>query len=183
MLQELAQLAELLLTALNAPTQLFASHAMLDIMQALLEFALHAPPPTLLHALPPPPLPVLLVSTTLVLQQHPSAVDASSLLEVLQSPTALNAAQITRMFALLAQLFGVMLLILPPHVPPFQLPVLLSPTATLALQVLPHALNATQDMHQILVAPHASPLELLPTAFSTLIAVASPAAYATQVSF
>jgi hypothetical protein len=156
LLQELAQLAELLLTALNAPTQLFASHAILGTMQALLEFALHAPPPsTLLHAPPPPPLPVLLVSPTLVLQQHLSALDA--LLElVLQSPTALNAAQITRVFAFLAQPLFLMLLVPPPHASPRPL----SSAASLVLQVMPHALYATQDWLQILPRlQHAPPLE------------------------
>jgi len=159
-------------------------------MQALLEFALHAPPPsTLLHAAAPPsPLPVLLVSTTLVLQQHPPALDASSLLQVLQSPTALDAAQITRMFALFAQLSGVMLLVLPPHAPPSQLPVR-SPTATVVHQVLPHALYATQVLLQMLpLLRHAQLLlQLLPTAFSTLGVQPLPfqlpsAPYATQVS-
>jgi len=160
LLQELAQLAELLLTALNAPTQLFASHAILDTIQALLESALHAPPPsTLLHAPPPPPLPVLLVSTTLVLHQQSPAVDASTLPQVLQSPTALNAAQITRIFALLAQLVMLLLPLLP-HVSPSQLPVV-SPAATLVLlQLLPHALHAQWEWLQMLPRlHHAPPLE------------------------
>jgi len=128
-------------------------------MQALLESALHAPPPsTLLHAAAPPsPLPVLLVSTTLVLQQSP-ALDASPLLEVLQSPTALHAAQITRIFALLAQLVLVILLALPPYAPLRPL----SPAVTGVHQVLPHAINATQHWLQLLfllLLQHAQPLE------------------------
>jgi hypothetical protein len=113
-----------------APTQLFASYALLDTIQTLLEFALHAPPPsTPLHAAPPPPLPVLLVSPTLVLQQHPSALDA--LFQVLQSATALNAAQITRILAFLAQVVGLLLPV--PHAAPCQVPVPRSPAASLVL--------------------------------------------------
>jgi len=154
-------------------------------MQALLESALHAPPPsTLLHAAAPPsPLPALLVSPTLVLQQHPSALDA--LFQVLQSATALNAAQITRILAFLAQVVGLLLPV--PHVSPCQVAV--SPAASLVpLQLLPHALNATQDLFQMLpLLQHAQLLELLPTAFSTLGVqplplLVSSAPYATQVT-
>jgi len=121
---------------------------------------------------------VLLVSPTLVLQQHPSALDALFQL-LLQSPTALNAAQITRILALLAQLVLVILLVLPPHAPLKPL----SSAASLVLQVLPHALNASQDMFQMLLVPHAPLLEQLPTAFSTVMLVPlSLAPYATQVS-